>query len=221
MRCHYGKWIPRFALFAALVLSPPLLADCASPDARIMTLPVRALKGSFQVLNTLQPSDFILTDSKVPIDICSVAHDRQPSSGNFAGHQRKYARRQVRPVSDRARGHRLLDTSQPGDEHFLEYVSDVAVMRCGFGCDVRQIRDGLQVEPKGKTALIDGLYMGFARCPKRAIPTGRCWWFPMGSTTAAPAHSKTPNALMRTRPLRSFFSYPPRPAILFVARGPW
>jgi Ca-activated chloride channel homolog len=166
-----------YALFAAIVLSPPLLAaenpvspftNCGSPDARVLGLPVRAMTPELQSLDTLQPGNFVLKDGKAPLAICGVPHDRQPISvgivldisGSMGGGLANL------PAIARAGIGKLLDTSQPGDEYFLEYVNDVAVMQCGFGCDLRHIRDGLQIEPKGKTALIDGLYMALQEMPK-------------------------------------------------------
>jgi hypothetical protein len=187
MRHHSHKRRPLFALCAAIAFSPPFLADdakpasrpgaCANrPDAGVMALPVRAIRGGSQTLDTLQPWNFVLTDGKAPIHICGVAHDRQPASLGIVldiSTSMRGRRSDLQAIARLAIG-KLLDASQPGDEYFLEYVSDVPVMPCAFGCGPRQILDGIHVQPKGKTALIDGLYMALhemskARNPNRAL----------------------------------------------------
>jgi len=153
------------------------LGVCANrPDAGVLALPVRAIRGGSQTLDTLPPRNFVLTDGKAPIDICAVARDHQPASLGIVldiSTSMRGGRSDLQAIARLAIG-KLFDATQPGDEYFLEYVSDVPVMRCAFGCGPRQILDGLHVQPKGKTALIDGLYMALhemskARNPNRAL----------------------------------------------------
>jgi hypothetical protein len=173
-----GKWRPLFALFAAIALSPPLPASdnpncpfsgCGSqPDDRVLALPVRALTFDLKALDSLQPSNFVVKDGKSRIGICGVTHDRQPVSVGIVLDISTSMRGSISDLAAIARAGvgKLLDTSQPDDEYFLEYVKDVATMQCGFGCDLQQIRDNLQIHRKGKTALIDGLLMALREMSK-------------------------------------------------------
>src|ERR1035441_9824512 len=167
-----------FALFAAIALSPPLPAgdnpncpfsSCGSqPDDRVLAVPVRALTFDLKTLDGLQPSNFVVKDGNSRLGICGVTHDRQPVSVGIVLDVSASMRGGLSDLAAIARAGvgRMLDTSQPGDEYFLEYVNDVATMQCGFGCDLQHIRDGLQVHRKGKTALIDGLLMALREMPK-------------------------------------------------------
>lgn len=129
-----------------------------------------------QVLDTLQPSNFQLKDGKTPLDICGVTHDRQPISVgivlDISGSMR--AGRFNLTAIARSTVDGLLNASQPMDEYFLEFVNGAPSMWCGFGCDLRHLRAGLEPRRQGRTALIDGLVTAFhemsaAHHPNRAL----------------------------------------------------
>ena len=175
---HCVKRRPMFALFAAIAISPPLPAggnsncpfgDCGSqPDERVWAVPVRAVTADLKALDGLQPSSFVVKERKSPLEICGVTHDRQPVSVGIVLDISGSMRGGLNDLAAIARAGigKLLDTSGPGDEYFLEYVNDVAAMQCGFGCDLQHVRDGLRVHRKGKTALIDGLLMALREMSK-------------------------------------------------------
>ncbi len=54
---------------------------------------------------------------------------------------------------------RSLDTLAPTDEHFIEYVSDAPDMKCTFSCNIRHIGVVKTPAGKGRTALIDAIYL--------------------------------------------------------------
>jgi len=157
-----GKPRPLFALFAAIALSPAVPAGSNSncpfsgcgnrPDVRVLAVPVRALTPRMQALDTLQPGNFVVKDGKARLGICGVTHERQPVSVGIVLDISASMRGGSSDLAAIARAGigKLLDTSQPGDEYFLEYVNDVAAMQCGFGSDLQHVRDGLQVHRKGK-----------------------------------------------------------------------
>jgi hypothetical protein len=123
---------PLFALCATIALSPPFLADdakptsppgaCANlPNATVLALSVRAIRGGLQTLDTLQPGNFVVTDGKAAIHICGVAHDRQPMSLGIVldtSTSMRGRRSDLQAIARLAIG-KLLDTSQPSDEYFL------------------------------------------------------------------------------------------------------
>lgn len=152
-----------FAVLAALVTSPAAFAGACGdqPGTRELTLPVRVLTEHLEAIGGLQARNFRLKQGRKPLAICGVSHAIQPTSvgilldtsGSMLGVYQSGPRMMEAAVS------RMLDISRDDDEYFLEYVNDVAHMQCLFSCDRQRIRNGLKVNPKGKTALIDGLYL--------------------------------------------------------------
>jgi hypothetical protein len=60
----------------------------------------------------------------------------------------------------------FLDAAAPGDEFFLEHVSDNPYWSCDFTSDPALIRSKLDVKSKGRTALVDAIYAAVAAMSK-------------------------------------------------------
>ena len=91
--------------------------------------------------------------------ICALAHHRQPISVGILL-DTSWSMRGVQFdlfALAKAGINRFLDASGPEDEYFLEYVNSWPAMKCIFSCDLSHIRAGLQVEPRGESALIDAI----------------------------------------------------------------
>jgi len=117
-----------------------------------MTKELKAVEG-------LQVTDFALKENGVPQKICALAHHRQPISVGILL-DTSWSMRGVQSdlfALAKAGINRFLDASGPEDEYFLEYVNSWPAMKCIFSCDLSHIRAGLQVEPRGESALIDAI----------------------------------------------------------------
>ena len=62
-------------------------------------------------------------------------------------------------AESRAGVDRMLATSLPEDEYFLEYVRESPFMRFAFTHDLSAIRLSLMAKPLGQTSLIDAIYL--------------------------------------------------------------
>jgi len=198
----------------AMALSPSAFAGgCSDPGAHLLALPVRVTTETLQPVEGLQANNFVLKESKAPLAICGVSHAIQPVSvgilldvsGSMRGSY------DAGPPMMRAAVNALLDSSRPEDEYFLEYVNDVAHMQCLFSCDRQHIRDGLQVKPKGQTALIDGIYLALHGMSKAHHANRALLLISDGEENASLYRLKELNNGFSQEPVLMFMVSPPSP----------
>jgi hypothetical protein len=156
----------------------------SAPDSRETAIPVRALTLKLTTVDNLSLTNFELTQHRSPLNLCGFTHVRQPSSigilldisGSMAGYGCGPARRawsKPQPMAWAAVD-ALLSTSGTEDEYFLGLVNERPTIECAFTRNVDRIRAAIQVKFKGKTALLDGMYLALnemrrARCPNRVL----------------------------------------------------
>lgn len=154
----------------------PLVAGCPA-DAPVFTIPVRVLTPEFNVWEGLSVASFTLSGDGVALALCGMIHVREAVSVGILLDTSTSMRANAfhDPIGQaRAFVNRFLDVSGPQDEFFLEYVNSTPKVQCPFGSALPLVRAGLDVTPKGKTALIDALYLALnqmrnARNASRAL----------------------------------------------------
>jgi hypothetical protein len=137
-------------------------------------MPVRAMTQNSKAIEDLQAADFGVSENRSPLKLCGFSHVRQPSSiGILLDTSGSMGSGFDGLVNAKAGVNELLNTAGPEDEFFIEYVNDGPVQH-GFSRDLDQIRAALNVSPKGRTALIDAVYLALdamrgARYVNRAL----------------------------------------------------
>jgi hypothetical protein len=136
-------------------------ADCGSdPGTALWAIQVRATTPKLTVVDGLSAGNFTVRLAGKPQQICRFEHLRTPvsigivwdTSGSMGG-DRYDAMGIVRAGAER-----LLDHAGPEDEFFLQYANESPSAECEFTRNLARLRAGLNVSPKGKTALLDALY---------------------------------------------------------------
>ena len=171
----------RGVAFAAVAIATLPLAfaggdfmDCPTDGSvPVMTLAVRAMTARLTVFDGLQAGDFAVTSGRIPPRVCGFIHGRWPVSiGILMDTSGSMATPGTHSVSlGPAAADRLLAFSGPQDEYFLVWINDGAKVRVPFTKNLSRIRAGFPAEPRGRTALIDGLYLALNEMRKAQYPT--------------------------------------------------
>jgi hypothetical protein len=158
------------ALLSSLVVCVKLGSQCPATEQRghSNVLPLRVItKNDRKPVDNLLPRNLVVTLNGAPQTVCALLHSRTPTSlgilfdvsGSMAHRQDGAFRLSVDAVQQ------ILKASAPGDEYFLQYISESPTPAV-FTSDLQQIRAGLAIKPKGKTALLDSLYMALTTMQK-------------------------------------------------------
>lgn len=153
------------------------VGDCRSqPGVSVLAVHVRVMTKELRALDGLKATDFALTENGVPQTVCGFAHVRRPlsmgilldTSGSMRG-----IRVNLLTIA-KAGIDAFLGASGPQDEYFLEYANAAPAIQCAFTSDLPQIRAKLETTPKGRTALVDAVYLALnamrkARHANRAL----------------------------------------------------
>jgi len=129
---------------------------------RATSIPVRVIGKNKQVVDNLRPENFAVTVGGVPQTICGVFHEQTPvslgilfdTSGSMAGRQSDLLKITTSAIQQ------LLNSAvkTPNNEYLLQYVNEHPTP-VEFTSDVSRIRAGLAAKAKGKTALLDAVYL--------------------------------------------------------------
>jgi VWFA-related protein len=146
----------------------PGAGEC--PEGPVLALPVRVIGQNNRAIQDLQVRDFVLTENRLPLEICQFHHAREPVSVGivFDASGSMSAARVPALMIAQAGINRLLDEAGPQDEYFIQGVSPGTATRPAFSRDVSRLRASLAVRAKGKTALIDAVFLAL-----EAIQTAR------------------------------------------------
>jgi Ca-activated chloride channel homolog len=136
-------------------------------DANIVAVRVRALTQKLVSVDDLQASNIEISQNHVQQSVCGFVHVNQPSSIGIlldtSGSMREgefHIPAWSNPVvMTRTAVDELLSTAGTDDEYFLEIVNDHPAIQRDFTHDLNGIRAGLPPAFKGKTALLDAIYV--------------------------------------------------------------
>ncbi|PWU00468.1 MAG: hypothetical protein C5B51_25110 [Terriglobia bacterium] len=162
---------------AALTVFPFVIllqccAECLN-EPRISQTEIRVLaltpKGKF--LEALQASQFSIHANHAPQTICSLTHRRIPVSVGLILDTSGSMAIETNELRLATIGIDLiLSASGPQDEYFLVHANDGASVQHSFTHSLSSIRAGTNVTAKGRTALIDGIYLGLNEMRKAQYP---------------------------------------------------
>ena len=152
--------------------------NCANPpESPVMIVPVRVLDRDLHPIDHLQSANSSIRLGNRSLPVCNLVHRRLPLSMGIlldvSGSMQGTGDRRL-PALIQAGVEEFLAASGPQDEYFLEYASETASIAVGWTSDLSSIRSQLKIVPKGRTALIDGIYLALdvlrkARHTNRAL----------------------------------------------------
>ncbi len=159
-----------------LLLAPATFIGADPCDGVLARFTVHVATNNLDPLYGLEAHDFSLSVNGTPETVCRVTHARVPLSLGIlldvSGSMKLVdgAKAQMAALAVR----RLIDTAQPEDEFFLDYVNAAPVVRGEFTSDLSVLRSRLDKPAFGETALLDAIgpaidAMRKARYPNRAL----------------------------------------------------
>jgi hypothetical protein len=190
------------------------------PNEQIWSVHIRALTSKLSVAEGLQPSDFAVTANRIPQSPCGFRHWRWPvsigilldTSGSMGAPRNGTTADRSGLASAQAGIERLLRLSGPIDEYFLASASEGATVSVPFTSDVARIRAGLTALPKGRTALVDGMYLALTEMRKAHHQTRALIVFSDGMDNLSIFHIDE---------LRRAFQSSPVPIFLLAPQSRW
>jgi Ca-activated chloride channel homolog len=142
-------------------------------DTTLVQIPVSVTDPLNRFVTGLEPENFRIYEDKIEQKIVQFASEDAPLAigilfdcSSSMGRKLEKSRQAVA---------QFLKTANPDDEFFLIEFSDNPTLVTGFTKNISQIQNQLTfLAPKGRTALLDGLYMGMdemkkAKNPRKAI----------------------------------------------------
>ena len=135
----------------------------------LVMVPVTVTDGMDRIVTGLEKENFAVYEDKRPQPISNVATDDAPVSVgiifDMSGSMGDKFDRATEAVG------RFLDTANPQDEFFLIAFSDKPVLLSRFTSDVSKVKASLLgLQPSGRTALLDSVYLGIATMKQAKYP---------------------------------------------------
>lgn len=123
-----------------------------------MLVPVTVTDGRGSVVTDLKPTDFTLSEEKVPQEIISFSHETAPASLGLVVDLNGSMRDKM--VRVQAAVEALLRNLEAEDEEFLVTLAQRPELRLPFTSDISAIRAALSLaQPHGWTALFDAVVL--------------------------------------------------------------
>lgn len=142
-------------------------------DARLVLVPVSVTDPSQRLVSGLRPENFELYEGKKPQQILNFSSEDVPVSiGIILDSSGSMANKMDR-VRDAVK--EFCHAANPQDEFFMIVFSDTPRLTTDFTTSAEDLeKDLLFVQPKGRTALLDAIYMGLnkmkdAKFSKKAL----------------------------------------------------
>ena len=150
-----------------------LAAPACVGRGEVYSIPVRMGTGAEK---RWQASDFSVRVHGVDEEVCGYSHFRYPVSVGMlvdaSGSMEPRFGGGREAMAETARA--FLRTRGPQDEFFLGYVNEEPAVQIPFTSDLRRLLPAAEVRTKGRTALIDSIYLALntmrkARCATRGL----------------------------------------------------
>jgi Ca-activated chloride channel homolog len=142
-------------------------------DSNLVLIPVTVTDPLNRIVTGLERADFKVIEDKVPQEIAQFSSEDAPLSvGVIFDHSGSMGAKLER---SRYAVSQFFRSANPGDEFFLVEFNDRAEMVQPFTSNLEDIQNHLTfTQPKGRTALIDGVYLALsemkkARNPRKAL----------------------------------------------------
>jgi Ca-activated chloride channel homolog len=138
-------------------------------DTNLVLIPVAVTDPLGKFVTGLEKENFVLAEEKIDQEITQFSSEDAPlslgivfdTSGSMGG-KLQMARRAVK---------QFMKIANPEDEAFLIQFNDRPEMVVGFTSETEQIENRLMfAQSKGRTALLDGVYMAMAQMKKARNP---------------------------------------------------
>ncbi len=142
-------------------------------DTTLVLIPVAVYDNIGRFVTDLDKDNFKLYEDKVEQDVAHVSSEDAPLSVGIVFDTSGSMGRKL--AQSREAVKQFMKTANPEDEFFLIQFNDRPSMVVGFTADTEEIQNRLLfVQSKGRTALLDGIYMAMnqmrkARNPRKAI----------------------------------------------------
>jgi VWFA-related protein len=178
---------------------------------RALTIPVSVIDKERQAIDNLQTSNFEVTLGGVPQTICGVLHTQNPISLGILFDTSASMQGQNSDLFKETRSaiEHFLDSAKPApaNEYMLQYVNEHPIP-AEFTSDIAQIRAGLASKAKGKTALIDALYLALKTMQKAHNVDRALLILSDGIDNSSRHHIRELEELFQQRPVPIFFVVP-------------
>lgn len=169
--------VPRLAPSMAAVASTKLVADSGlhvlKTDVKLVLVPVSVTDPRQRLVTGLQAENFQIFDGKKPQEIRAFSSEDLPVSVGIILDASGSMREKMERVRDAV--HQFCESANLQDEFFMISFADEPRLAADFTSSSQDVeKELLFVQPKGRTALLDAIYMGLhkmkdAKYGKRAL----------------------------------------------------
>jgi Ca-activated chloride channel family protein len=173
----------------------------------------RPVDSRWQLVEGLQSTDFVVTANGMPQKLCGFTTLKYPASIGMlldASGSMRDANPELEPGLEQ-----ILRLSGPQDEYFLAYANDGAALAVPFTGDIRLVRNGFSIAPKGRTRIFDGLFLSLTQMKAAQYPTRALIVLSDGRDNRSVKSEEDLKKAFLASPVPIFLIMPPR----YVARS--